>query len=417
MSELTAKMLEDQVGALHIEIKKDIETANEKSVQGVHDKIDKQLKEEIGAKLDALTEKNTALQGHYDAMQVKMEKAEKQGSFAGKKPTALGNELGEKLKAFGNLKDAYSAGKLKNLDFENLNGKAVGTMTSAASLTGEVIQADYRPSIVGIARRKQHIRPLFNQGSMSSDTFRFIKEVAGEGGAGVTAEAAKKNQADVDFATTDAPVRKLSAFTDISEELLSDFSALQSFLPSMLQNKIRLVEDTQLLSGAGTGSNLTGITSGASAFAAWAVDSNAQSIDVFMQAMAQLEGINYEASGLLLNPKDWTIMYNSKSTTGEYLRGLAFDNVSGNLTLLGMPIYKSTAVTLGDYFIGDWANGAMIMDRMGLNVRFSDQNNDNFEKNIITIVAEERLAFPIFRADSFIKGTILTDIAKIADFT
>lgn len=413
--QITAKELEKQVVDLHSEIKKDIEKANEQSSQKFNDLVDKKLKEQIGEKLNTLEEANKKLQDHYDSLDVELQKYKDTGGSISEK--FLGHQLGEKFKEIGNLKKAYTDGKLKRLEFDNLTGKAVGTMTTGDSLTNEVIPADYRPSIVEVARRKTRVRSLLPQGTTNSDKFRFIKEVVGEGSAGTTAEGAKKNQIDRDFSANDADVEKLSAFIDISEELLDDMAGLQSFLPRFLQEEIRDVEDTQLLTGNGTSPNLEGLNQNPTSFAAIAADSNAQRVDLFMQASAQLESLNYEANGILLHPQDWMLMYNEKDADGNYLRGLSFDTSANTLSLLGIPIFKSTAVTQGDYYIGDWANGAQIMDKMGLNVRFYDQNNDNAEKNIITVVAEERLAFPIYRPDSFIYGTIATDIALIKNFS
>ena len=78
-------------------------------------------------------------------------------------------------------------------------------------------------------------------------------------------------QSDFDMTAADANVRKIGTFFRISEEMLSDTPQLTSYLSARAPEKLLEVEDTQILSGAGTGSNLSGIITDATAFAAGAL--------------------------------------------------------------------------------------------------------------------------------------------------
>ena len=50
----------------------------------------------------------------------------------------------------------------------------------------------------------------------------------------------------------------------------------------------------------------------------------------------------------------------------------------------------------------EWAR--QIFDRMDTEVRISDQDRDNFVKNMLTVRAEKRLAFVVRRPTAMVKG-------------
>ena len=192
---------------------------------------------------------------------------------------------------------------------------------------------------------------------------------------------------------------------------------MPTFLARKLSQDLRLREDNQFLFGDGTGQNLTGLSVNAATFTANQADSNATIIDLTISVMSFLEGGNYMPNGILLNPRNWWSIYLAKDSSGAYLMQQLITRDGGMLRIGGVPVFKNTAVTVGTYFVGDWIDGAEIRDRKGLEVRFFEQDADNVTKNLVTIVAEERLAFPIYKPQSFVYGNILTDINKIKSYT
>ncbi len=78
----------------------------------------------------------------------------------------------------------------------------------------------------------------------------------------------------------------------------------------------------------------------------------------------------------------------------------------GELRLWRMPVVVTNAMTAGSFVIGDWTMGATLYDREQKSVRISEQNIDNFVKNAVTILAEERAAFAIELPLAFTKGTL-----------
>jgi hypothetical protein len=69
-----------------------------------------------------------------------------------------------------------------------------------------------------------------------------------------------------------------------------------------------------------------------------------------------------------------------------------------------MPVVESEAVPTGTAIIADWAQGCTLFDREQGSVRVGTIN-DQFIRNIQTILAELRAAFIIWRPACFTKVT------------
>ncbi len=183
--------------------------------------------------------------------------------------------------------------------------------------------------------------------------------------------------------------------------MLDDVPAMTSFLQARLLEKYLLAEDAQLLNGNGTAPNLTGLTTVASAFA------GAATVDVeqLVQSIAQVEAANYSANGILINPTDWAAIVNTKNTNAAYsLPASTVVTTDGTLTIAGIPVFQSTAITADKFLVGDWSMGAQIMQNQGISVQFSEMDSDNFQKNLITVRVEARIAFPIYYNNAFVYG-------------
>lgn len=405
------KAMEGQLKELDSTLETKIKKANQELENSVSDKVDQKLKDEVKSLTETREEKLKQLQENLDTLDAKI-----QTNGPAQSEKTFGEMLEEKMQE-EDFKQKWGDNRSANVFMEKLTGKAVGTMTEANSLTGEVIPPTRRESIVELAQRATHIRSLLPQGTMTGNTYRFVQETAGEGAADVTAEGTDKNQVDYDMETTDAPVRKITAFASISEEMLDDIPALRSFLSRRLSKDLRKKEDQQLLYGTGVGQNITGLTINAAAFSAVAADSNAQIIDLLIQIYAQLESNEYEANGVLLSPRDYYMIQTTKDADGAYVKNDLVTTTGGQLFIAGIPVFRNTALSVGEYVVGDWLNAAQIFDRVGVNIRFYEQDKDNVRKNLVTTVAEERLAFPIFYPDAFVHGTLSTDITKIKNYT
>lgn len=281
-----------------------------------------------------------------------------------------------------------------------LDTKAVGTMTEAVNLTGDITR-QYANQVYALPSRKVHMRSLLPIGSINQGLFTFPYESGGEGDPAAQTQGSSKAQVDFDITMKDAAAQYIAGYVRISRQMLDDIPAMTSFLQSRLLEKYLIAEDAQLLSGNGTAPNLQGITGVATA----ATGAATVDVEQLVQAIAQLESTNYSATGILVNPLDWAAIMNTKNTNAAYsLPASTVVTTDGSVSIAGIPLYKSTAIAVDKFLVGDWSMGAQIMQNQGISVQFSEMDGDNFTKNLITVRVEARIAFPIYYAGAFIYG-------------
>jgi len=315
-------------------------------------------------------------------------------------PQSFKSELAAQMKEHS---DKFATMK-KGQSFE-FQLKAVGDMTFANNFsTADSSVAFVRPGIIELPKRKLHIRELLTVGGMGAkSTFDYVKEIAGEGAPAAAAEGATKAQFDLDLQEVSVKAEWLAGFIKISRNMLDDVEGMTTFLGSRLPELLLRTEDTQILTGNGTSPNLSGITNTGN-FTAFG---GAATIDVeqLVQAISQLEGYDREANGILLNPADYyNIMLTKASGSGEYDFPSLVQITNGQMFVAGVPVYKSTAMTVDKFLVGDWRMGANLIFREPAKVQFFYEDGTNAQQNKVTVRIEERVALPIYGSDYFIYG-------------
>jgi HK97 family phage major capsid protein len=281
-----------------------------------------------------------------------------------------------------------------------LDTKAVGNMTEAVNLTGDITR-QYANQVYALPSRKVHLRSLLPIGTINQGLFTFPYESGGEGAPAAQVQGSSKAQVDFDITMKDAAAQYIAGYVRISRQMLDDIPAMTSFLQSRLLEKYLIAEDAQILSGDGTAPNLQGILGVATA----ATGAATVDVEQLVQAIAQLESSNYSATGIMVNPTDWAAIMNTKNTNAAYsLPASTVVTTDGNVSIAGIPLYKSTAIAVDKFLVGDWSMGAQIMQNQGISVQFSEQDSDNFTKNMITVRVEARIALPIYYTGAWIYG-------------
>jgi HK97 family phage major capsid protein len=250
-----------------------------------------------------------------------------------------------------------------------------------------------------------HIRDLLTGGSMgTASTFNYVKEVAGEGSIATVAEGASKAQIDLDLVEAQVPAQWIAGYLRISRNMLDDVIGMSTFLNSRLPELLLRTEDNQLLNGNGTSPNISGITHSGN-FTAPTSGGSTIDVEQLVEAIAQLEGYDREANGILIHPSDYyRILLNKAGGSGEYdLPGLV-QVVNGQLFVGGVPVYRSTAATVDKFIVGDWAMGASLITREPVRIEIFEQDGTNVRENKLTVRIEERIAFPIYGDNYFIYG-------------
>jgi HK97 family phage major capsid protein len=66
-------------------------------------------------------------------------------------------------------------------------------------------------------------------------------------------------------------------------------------------------------------------------------------------------------------------------------------------------VVATQAITVDKFLVGAFKLGAQLFDRWDARVEVG-YVNDDFTKNLVTILAEERLALAVYRPEAFIYG-------------
>lgn len=308
---------------------------------------------------------------------------------------SYGEQLQESA-AFKTFVERGMQGSMK-LEMAKFSEKAV---TSTAA--GGLIRPLYETDPVELPRRQLRIRDLLNVVPIKTSSVDYPKQSTVTNAAAPVAESAAKPYSDYAWTNATAPVRTIAHLAKLTRQAMDDAPRLVAEVDSEMRYGLALVEEAQILNGSGTGQNLNGIVTQATAYAAPITISSPTSIDLIRLAMLQGALALYPANGVVLNEADWAFIELMKTTDGAYL----FSNVQGTVQprLWGLPVVATPAMTIDKFLVGDFLRGATLYDRMGVEVLISTENVDDFEKNLATMRCEERLALAVKRPAAFIYG-------------
>lgn len=251
------------------------------------------------------------------------------------------------------------------------------------------------------------VRDLLTPGDTESNAVAYLRELLFTNNAAPVAENTTKPYSEITFEEVLSGVKTIAHLMKVAKQTLDDLPQLRSIINGRLLNGLKRVEDTQLLFGSGVGNNLHGIYTQATAFANPSTKTTpSNSLDVMRLAMLQVTLAELSATGHVMHDIDWTDIELIKDAN---TKGYLFSNPFGTLEarLWGLPVAQTNQAGMLDNFLtGSFADAAQIFDREDANVVVSTENADDFEKNMVSIRAEERLALAVYRPQAFVKGSL-----------
>lgn len=312
--------------------------------------------------------------------------------------------LGEKFVESDNFKAL--AGSASQRGRADMQVKATITLATAdaAGSAGDLVQTTRLPGIVAQPDRRLTVRDLITPGRMDGNALEYVKETGFTNNAGMVAETTVKPQSDLKFDLVSTTAKVIAHYVKASRQILSDAPMLASYIDGRLRYGLAYKEEQQLLNGDGTGQNLLGIIPQATAYAAPGGLTAATALDQMRLAQLQAEIAEYPATGHVMNPIDWARIELLKDTTGQYIIG----NPQGTIDkrLWGLPVVATQAIAQDKFLTGAFKLGAQLFDRWMARVEVATENEDDFIKNMVTILAEERLALAVYRPQAFIYGDL-----------
>ncbi|GLX62536.1 phage capsid protein [Proteus vulgaris] len=284
------------------------------------------------------------------------------------------------------------------------------SLGSDAGSAGALIQPMQVPGIVMPGMRRLVVRDLLAQGRISSNSLEYVREKLFTNNAAPVKEKAQKPESDLTFEKQTTNVITIAHWIQASRQVMDDAAQLQSYLNTRLLYGLALVEENQLLNGDGSADNLTGVNQVATAYDITLNATGDTQADLIAHAIYQVTESEFSASGIILNPRDWHTIALMKDKEGRYIFGGPQAFTSN--VMWGLPVVPTKAQTQGEFTVGAFDLASQVWDRMDATIEVSREDRDNFVKNMLTILCEERLALAHYRPQALIKGSFATAEGK-----
>jgi HK97 family phage major capsid protein len=308
----------------------------------------------------------------------------------------------------------------KGFAVAGFGGDAKALITGVSSTSGGafVINDRYGPVADQIGERTLTVRSLCTNITTQSDTFEFVQITAKTNNAAAVLEATTnadpaapapagaeitaggyKPESDMTFAVVSTPVETIAHLMALSRRAAADAGQVMEMVNAFLLYGLSEEEEDQILNGNGTTPNLRGIlqTVGIST-----VGSAGTDLDAIVDAIRTIRADRREPTAMVVHPNDWysTGFLLAKDTTGQYLVGDPRSTVDQLNSLWGLKVVVTPAMTENTVLVGDFRQ-AVIADRQQSTIYMTDSHKDWFGRNLLAVLAEERLALGVLDVDAF----------------
>jgi len=294
--------------------------------------------------------------------------------------------------------------------------KSLFTGASGTS-AGAFVTPEQTGIIEMLGRRPLTIRDLISVRRTGSDTLEYVRQTAHTNAAKPVPEAQSaaaidgttvtnvigglKPEGSWAFERVSTSVKTIAEWVPVTKRALADAAQLEDLIRDELSKDIAEAEEAQILTGDGVGENLTGILSTSG------IQSQAFDTDVFVsvrKAITKARTVGRVVpNAVLMNPLDVETVDLARETGGRFYGAGPF--TMGPRTLWSLPIVESETIAAGTAVVGDFSK-AVLWDREDTTVTFSDSHADFFVRNLVAVLAEERVAFGVTRPAAFVKTTV-----------
>jgi Phage capsid family. len=242
----------------------------------------------------------------------------------------------------------------------------------------------------------------FTNGLFGNDgggnTFSFLRQTVRTNNAAPVADNATKPTSVYSFAEVEERYRVIAHLSEaVPQRLFHDHRALAEFLASEMALGIEMEVEDQVVSGDGTGENLTGLltTSGIQT-QAFATDT----LTTTRKALTKLQAYGMAPTAWAVNPADAEgfDLLREGAGTGQFLLGGPGGDTSKSLWTI--PRVPSLAVPAGTAILADWTQ-ASLQVRQGATLHV-DAGGVLFEKNQVRFRVEGRFGLAVKRPAAFV---------------
>lgn len=385
------------------------QTANAEEVKGLKAEFQNLTKQynDLSAKLEKDLQ---TVQGSVDELNIEKKRLSESRKAQKDLRTALTEQLSsDEFKNYLQSKKSGDKRAKHNIVMENVDSRKAAITPSTA--TADTSSPDYlNTGIIYDFDRDMFVRNFIPSGATTANNVVVPIELTITDGTAVTAEGIQKGVSQFTLDNKSFPVMKIAAVLKISEEMLDDIPGLVTYIVNRWGSKLKVKEDATLLYSVASSTAFDGLTVAAQAYVDALADAAVTKWDVLMNAITQVRIDEYRATAIMMNPADVLTLKTEKGSDGNYLGRSPWDRLP--MFCDGVQIIETTAIGSGEFLVGDFTRGAQIFDRKTASINFYDQDEDNAQKNLITVVIEERLALAVYRPNAFVYGDFASALAK-----
>lgn len=296
-----------------------------------------------------------------------------------------------------------------------LSRKTNITTTSGITAATTGITVPQRiPGVVVKEQQALRIRDLMRVFPLTvGNAYDFVRQITRTNLASPQTEASTKAESTYAWDSQSKVVSTIAHFVNVTKQALQDVPWLQDMLNSELTYGLKLKEETELLSGDGLGSHISGLITQATAYSSGTYNvSGDTKLDKLRHGklQARLAGLaTFAPDAFVLNPTDMHAIELLKdeaggANKGRYIIGDPKDGPTVK-TVWGIPVVESDSITAGTWLVGAFGTAAYVVDRMDAMVEISFEHSSNFTANLATILAECRTGLAVTRPGAFITGS------------
>lgn len=316
--------------------------------------------------------------------------------------------IGQKVSDSDEWKAASKAGasKMDAVDIGSFWGSKAAIVNQTG--TGQTLVPSQRLAMLDAPERPLMIRDLLPVGATESTLLEYVKENVFTNAAAIVYQSpafenVTKPESALTFALANAPVVTIAHWIPASRQVLADAKMLRGYVENRLTYGVKFAEEDELLNGDGSAGHLDGLMHQASAYAGSGAVSADTQLDTLLRAMTQCWTASlFQPDGVVVSPIDWMKIRLIKDTQGRYIFG--DPHSSSPPSVWGQRVVASLSIASTRFLVGAFQQGAQIWDRENATVRIAEQHADFFVKNMVAILAEERLALTVYRPGAFVRG-------------
>jgi HK97 family phage major capsid protein len=275
---------------------------------------------------------------------------------------------------------ATSAGALFANDFQGL--RDLGTGMRPLTIR----------DVITVGRTDGDTVEYARMGTLTNNAAPVAEATATSGGTGV------KPESDLALSVVTESVKTIAHWLAATRRSLADAGQLRTLIDTFLRYGLEEELEDQIINGAGTGENFTGLLNiTGTTSQAW--DTSLIKTTRKARTLVRTTG-RATPTAYVLNPTDWESLDLAVDSEARYYFGGPM--VMGTPRLWGLPVIESEGMPAGTGMVADFRL-AVLWVRENANILTSDSHSDFFIRNLIAILAEMRAAFGVLRPAAFVE--------------